>query len=47
MSNRRFDIFFERHIGVGVRWDSFLYPVHLSIAVPFVTLTIGFGKVHA
>ena len=41
---RRFDIFFEKHIGLGVRWDSFEYPLHVSIAFPFFTITIGFGK---
>jgi len=42
--SRRFDVFFERHIGFGVRWDSMLFPWHLSIALPFVTFTIGFGS---
>jgi hypothetical protein len=41
---KRFEIFFERHIGFGVRWENFLYPLHLSIAVPFITINIGFGR---
>lgn len=44
MSNKRFDIFLEKHIGFGIRWGHFEYPFHLSIAAPFVTITIGFGK---
>jgi len=45
MYTSRFDLFFENHIGFGIRWeinDSF--PFHLSIFLPFVTITIGFGK---
>ncbi len=41
----RFAIFFERHIGFGVRWSSFgAYRFELSIAIPFVTINIGIGE---
>lgn len=44
MGSKRFDIFFERHFGVGLRWNSFEYPLHLSLALPFVTITVGIGR---
>lgn len=40
----RFDFFFERHVGFGVRWDSMQFPFHVSIAIPFFTVTIGIGS---
>jgi len=44
MNSKRFDFFFEKHIGFGVRWDSLEYQLHLSFAFPFITITIGLGK---
>lgn len=44
MGNKRFDIFLERHFGLGVRWGSHGYPLHISIAFPFFTVTLGIGK---
>jgi hypothetical protein len=44
MGNKRFDIFFEKHFGFGIRWDTHLYDLQLSIAFPFFTITIGLGK---
>lgn len=44
MAPKRFDVFFERHIGIGLRWNSYEYPLHLSIAFPFFTITVGIGK---
>lgn len=44
MSNERFYILFERHIGFGVRWDNWLYPVEIAISVPFVTFCMCFGR---
>ena len=41
---RRFDVMIEKHIGVGIRWESVFYPLHLSVALPFVTFTIGIGR---
>jgi hypothetical protein len=40
---KRFDWFFDRHIGLGIRWDNFFFPLHLSISVPFITVNIGIG----
>lgn len=42
--NKRFDIFFEKHIGFGIRWDDYYYSFHLSIAMPFITINIGIGE---
>jgi len=43
----RFEMMFERHIGIGIRWESKLwFQLHLSIALPFVTFTIGIGPRH-
>ena len=42
--NKRFDIFFERHFGFGIRWGQLAYKLDLSIAFPFVTITFGIGK---
>jgi hypothetical protein len=44
MGSKRFDIFIEKHVGIGIRWDSYSYPLHLSLALPFVTVTIGIGR---
>jgi len=44
MGATKFNIFFEKHIGFGIRWDSCSYPLELSVAFPFFTITIGFGK---
>ena len=42
---KRFDVFFEKHIGVGIRWQTdFAFPFELSVSIPFVTFAIGFGK---
>jgi len=42
--SKRFDWFFEKHFGIGIRWDDYLYPLHLSIAIPFLTFTVGIGQ---
>jgi hypothetical protein len=45
MRHKRFDMFFERHIGIGLRWElNWYYDVELSIALPFVTICVGLGK---
>ena len=44
MDNSRIHIFFERHIGVGIRWRRCEYPFELSIAFPFVSMDICFGS---
>ncbi len=42
---KRFEIFFERHIGFGVRWCvGGEFPLHVSVAFPFFTVTVGFGR---
>ena len=41
---RRFAIFPEKHIGFGIRWDTWDYPLHLSISFPFFTITVGIGR---
>ena len=44
MGTNRFEIFIEKHIGFGIRWDTYQYKLHLSIAFPFVIICIGIGK---
>ena len=45
MGARRFDCFFEQHIGFGIRWRlNCGFPFTLSIAILCVTITIGFGR---
>ena len=44
MGCKRFDIFFERHFGFGIRWDNVYYDLKLSIALPFFTVVIGIGR---
>lgn len=41
---RRFDWFFDKHFGIGMRWDNFYYPIHLSFSILFITINIGIGK---
>jgi hypothetical protein len=42
--HKRLDLIFEKHFGIGLRWDNWQYPVHLSLALPFFTITLGLGK---
>lgn len=44
MGIKRFDLFFEQHIGLGIRWRRWNYPFELSISVMCVTVVIGFGR---
>lgn len=44
MGARRFDWFFERHVGVGVRWQRCSFPLAISISIPFLTVTVGIGR---
>lgn len=42
---KRVNVFFERHIGLGIRWQwGFIYPLEVSLSFPFATVTVGFGK---
>jgi len=44
MTAKRFDIFRENHIGVGLRWEfNREYWLMLSLALPFFTVTLGIG----
>lgn len=40
----RFSLFFEKHIGIGLRWDRWRYSLELSLALPFATMTLGLGR---
>jgi len=41
----RITVFFERHIGFGIRWTkNWCYQFEVSVAFPFVTVNIGFGE---
>ncbi len=45
MGAKRIDIFFEDHIGVGLRWRTHcVFPLTLSLSVMFVTITVGIGN---
>jgi len=44
MGAKRFNIFFDKHIGFGIRWETWIYPLEISIAFPFFTITYGFGR---
>ena len=44
MDSKRFDIFFDKHIGIGIRWDSFKYALEISIALIMFTVVIGIGE---
>ncbi len=39
-----FGLSFYGH-NIGAVWDTKPYPLHLSIFLPFITITIGFGKI--
>jgi len=43
--NKRIDIFYERHIGFGIRWErKWTYELNVSISLPLITVQLGFGK---
>lgn len=44
MGMKRFDIFLEKHIGLGIRWANRHYSLELSLSVMCITLTIGLGE---
>lgn len=44
MNTKRFDCFYENHIGIGFRWMRWNLGVMLSASIPFVTFTIYLGK---
>lgn len=41
----RFDLYFENHIGLGIRWRrNVAFPLEVSIGIPFVSCIIGIGR---
>jgi hypothetical protein len=40
----RFNVLLENHIGFGVRWSDWVYPFEISLSIPFVSFTFGFGR---
>ena len=44
MGAKRFDIFFDKHVGIGLRWDNFIHWLDLSLALILFTVTIGIGR---
>ena len=46
MNTNRFDIFLDKHIGFGIRWENEMTPFsfEIAISIPFITINIGFGK---
>jgi hypothetical protein len=38
-----FDIYFDKHIGVGIRWTRAYGMVLISFSIPFITLQINIG----
>lgn len=41
---RRFDVYYDKHLGFGIRWGSFHYQIEIAISIPFVTFFIGIGS---
>jgi hypothetical protein len=41
---KRIYVFRENHIGVGLRWAQWDYQLDISLALPFFTIVVGFGK---
>jgi len=45
MGSKRFGVFVDNHFGFGIRWlTECTYPLELSFAFPFFSVTVGFGK---
>ena len=44
MENKRFNVFFEKHVGLGIRWNNDFFGLEISIALPFITITLGLGE---
>jgi hypothetical protein len=38
-----FDIFFDKHIGIGIRWMRYANMFLISISIPGITLQINMG----
>ena len=44
MDRKRFDIYFDKFLGFGIHWSSFIYSFEIHIRLPLVTVYIGVGK---
>jgi hypothetical protein len=44
--HKRFDVFFEKHLGLGIRWmmDDGTFWCYLSVSIMFVTINIGIWR---
>lgn len=40
MSDKAFDVFIEKHIGIGFRWQEWNGKTQISMAFPFVTVVV-------
>lgn len=42
----RFDAFYDRHVGFGIRWRESVYYsfIDIAISIPFYTFQISLGK---
>lgn len=40
MNNKTFDFFFEKHIGLGFRWEEWNGGFMVSLSIPFLTMTV-------
>ena len=38
-----FDLFFDKHIGIGIRWTSYAGMTLISLSIPFITLQLNIG----
>lgn len=38
-----FDLHFDKHIGIGIRWTSYAGMTLISFSIPFITLQINLG----
>jgi hypothetical protein len=41
-----FDIFFDKQIGVSIRWTRYSGLFLISFSIPFITLQINLGTYH-
>lgn len=41
---KRFSLFFEKHIGIGLRWSRWDYELVISVSIMCLTINIGIGK---
>ena len=41
---KRIDFSLQKHIGIGIRWDSWFYEFEINIAFMCFCVTLGFGK---